>query len=149
MDQIDLNWCSRTRGISFSAFLFKTWRLHYPQCNLQFIRLHAASYGAIKGFILFFFLSHMQQHSPRHVNTHWCGKTVNHPLISRSILSERVILRFIRRKKKTKLPNLAFCMDKKGGWKIVIWKVKLWYLSTFNIRLWSLMAHLLFYRTTI
>ena len=59
----DQNQYSRTRDITFliqaSLFLFKTWQLHYPQCNIatewqrcrQFVRLHAAFSGASKDLI--------------------------------------------------------------------------------------------------
>ena len=53
---------SNSRSASLDHWTVTTWCLHYPQCNLatekhhwkQFIRLHAASSGATKGFILLF-----------------------------------------------------------------------------------------------
>ena len=65
-----LTWCDRrARECSIRLDLFfKTWWLHYPKCNSAtewnhwriIIRLHAASSGATKGFILL--CSHMQTH---------------------------------------------------------------------------------------
>ena len=91
---IDQNLHSRTRDINFfsscSFSLSKPEHLQYPQCNLDTkchrlrlsVRLHAASSGATKGFVLLFHICGST--SQTHFNVQNCW---SYPLTSISVVA--------------------------------------------------------------